>query len=298
MRARLAALLLGLCLAAPALAEQTVHVGLRADAPPFSWLKTSGSGAQFTGFLVDLCRGAFQGTDFRIVEVGVTASDRFDKLRLGGAQGGVDMLCEPTSIQLRSITEFLVSSVVFATGVGYLRHDYADPKEATSVIGRLDGTTAEAAIHIALQKGALPALDPAKQRIVVVKSHLEGIEKVCSGEFQYYFGDLDILNGLQKNVRNCDRITTSQHTFFSFEAYALTVNAARSDVAIALQAGIYRQFSDGSATAYYKTHFDERPRSGPLTAVFALNAALPCNIEAVSPDPCQTLRSGAARSGQ
>ena len=101
-------------------AQEPVRVGFRSDTPPFSF--RTEDGAPFAGFLVELCEDALADAGLAIEAVHVTAEDRFERLGTGGARGGVDMLCDPTSIRPTNFDRFILSPQVFATGVGYLQH--------------------------------------------------------------------------------------------------------------------------------------------------------------------------------
>ena len=269
--------------AVPLHAEE-VRVGFRADAPPFSWWSEKPVG-EYKGFLADLCYAALRGSDFEVVPVRVQAGMRFEMLRKGGANGGVDMLCDPTSIPLGFLNEFILSPIVFATGVGYLRKQQVGRIGGDLRVGYLEGTTAQTAVQIALQTNAIQVVEGGQLEEVIVPNHFDGVRMVCAGEIEFYFGDLDILRSLKQREASWDNVTDSQKLTFSYEAYTLAVNANRPDVALVLQAGLYRAFSNGTVTAIYDDQFQMRTRSNALQALFALNGVLPCN-GVLEDDPC------------
>src|SRR5688572_28154966 len=82
-------------------AEQSIRLGYRADAPPFSY--TTPGTTMPLGYMVDLCRAVTNRLaaqlgmqSLKITYVPVTAANRFEVIEKGNA----DLLCEPTSATL------------------------------------------------------------------------------------------------------------------------------------------------------------------------------------------------------
>ncbi|MBY5374618.1 hypothetical protein ELG72_27950 (plasmid) [Rhizobium leguminosarum] len=116
--------------------KKEVKIGFRDDVEPFSYRVSVDGGTQegdqplYRGFLADLCYWIFEGGDYSVLEVPVTASDRFDKLR----SGEVDVLCDPVTMRFseldpltllprenKRIESGIFSPIVFATGISYLQ---------------------------------------------------------------------------------------------------------------------------------------------------------------------------------
>jgi len=107
--------------------KQMVRIGFRADAEPFSYMVAEDGGAMpgrrplYRGYLADLCYWIFDGGDYSVVEVEVTAGDRFDLLE----QDRIDVLCDPVTLRYtekdRRVDAGIFSPIVFATGISYLR---------------------------------------------------------------------------------------------------------------------------------------------------------------------------------
>lgn len=281
---RLAAALLCLAAAPASAQQQAVTVGFRTDAPPFSAQAADGVG--YTGFLVDLCDGALAYAGLEVMRVAVSAADRFDHLDRSASDGGVDMLCDPMSITPERAKTYLLSPQVFATGVGFLRQQGPPPTGPDGVtpirVGFLGGTTAVTAVSIARARGVLDLLDGGVVDLdtsdLDITTHDEGVAAVCSGALWFYFGDLDILKAIQARAESrgvdCSNVQTSAEVY-SYEAYSLPVSAERPDLAIALQDGLYRMFSDPKIYRSYDDHFGQQPRSPILQAVFSLNGVYP-----------------------
>ncbi|PSS59702.1 hypothetical protein C6558_36610 [Ensifer sp. NM-2] len=116
--------------------KEQVNVGFRADVEPFSYLVNVDGGTKtrnqplYRGFLADLCYWIFDGGDYSVVEVPVTASNRFQQLR----DGKIDVLCDPVTMRFSELdpetlqsretertTSGVFSPIVFATGISYLQ---------------------------------------------------------------------------------------------------------------------------------------------------------------------------------
>jgi ABC-type amino acid transport substrate-binding protein len=125
---------------------KTIRLGVRDDAPPFSYKDKTGQPA---GFMVDLCRAVVKHLaddlglgEVKIVYVPVTAVDRFDAIQGGKA----DLLCEPTSETLSRRDQVDFSIPTFVDGGGIMvKGDGPSNFEALAgkKIGVLAGTTTE-----------------------------------------------------------------------------------------------------------------------------------------------------------
>jgi hypothetical protein len=146
MRAALAILAL---IATPACAQPaddtaqpelpTLYVGVRGDAPPFSYrpdqmLVSSGKGtgplgdAGYSGYIVYICdrvlevmRDRNDQPAFNVVPVEVTAGSRFQMLREipGGGDPSIDLLCDPATATRERLRDHTASLPLYLSGVGY-----------------------------------------------------------------------------------------------------------------------------------------------------------------------------------
>ena len=89
--------------------KNVIRVGVRADAEPFSYQKPSRADNRilpsYSGYIVEICRTVLRQMatgeifqEFNIVDVKVTAGNRYEKL----ANYEVDILCGPDSIPLNA----------------------------------------------------------------------------------------------------------------------------------------------------------------------------------------------------
>jgi ABC-type amino acid transport substrate-binding protein len=116
--------------------KKEVKIGFRDAIEPFSYKASVDGGTRiglqplYRGFLADLCYWIFEGGDYSVAEVPVTASDRFQKLR----EGEIDVLCDPVTMRFSEfdpvtylprenirIKSGIFSPIVFATGISYLQ---------------------------------------------------------------------------------------------------------------------------------------------------------------------------------
>lgn len=133
--------------------SSTITVGVRADAPPFSYRRVGDPDREtlgdYGGYIVEICRevlrdmivsGPFAG--FAVEEHEVTAGSRWPKLE----SGRVDMLCGPDSITLDRLERYNASHPLFLSGITFISVDdsrFPRGVHCQAVIGLLENTTAE-----------------------------------------------------------------------------------------------------------------------------------------------------------
>lgn len=279
-------------------AEAKLRLGVRCDAPPFSYVDIPNGGScdpavlaanEPRGYMVDLCVQALKrlGRSFEFVPV--TAHTRFGSLAGDGTEGNapgnageggatVDILCEPTTINLTRIDGgYAFSQIVFLSGTSYLyRPDIAVDRGSGRIdIRYLRGTTAERSadelksrLEHRFGTGSKVALN-----VSAVDSHYEGMEQVCSGTIAYYVGDKDILAAMAKRIAGCKALPSN--VFFSIEPYALAVSPALPALLVQLQGAIYHLFSDGSLRSIFHANFGRNAQMSPLLEAMMRIASLP-----------------------
>ncbi|NKJ72721.1 transporter substrate-binding domain-containing protein [Rhizobium leguminosarum bv. viciae] len=131
--------------------KEPVTIGFRDDVEPFSYrVGVDGDQPLYRGFLADLCYWIFDGGGYSVVEVPVTASDRFQMLR----EGKIEVLCDPITMRFSEldpvtlrprknerIESGIFSPIVFATGISYLQRRNRNLGSPV-YIGYVKGTTA------------------------------------------------------------------------------------------------------------------------------------------------------------
>ncbi|MGG7567774.1 hypothetical protein ACQ5SO_16605 [Rhodovulum sp. DZ06] len=146
--------------AGDARAAPHLRIGVRGDAPPFSYRRRALSASEkaaggpadpddFGGYVVDVCKQALArmpaGAPAEWIEV--SAAARMDLLR----DQRIDVLCDPSTLTARRLShpELMASQPIYLSGVGFASHP---PREdgwnrfwpcRGAVIGVVDGTTAD-----------------------------------------------------------------------------------------------------------------------------------------------------------
>ncbi|NKL04078.1 hypothetical protein [Rhizobium leguminosarum] len=138
--------------------KQDVMVGFRDGVEPFSFKVSADGGRQagpqpiYKGFLADLCYWIFDGGDYSVKEVPVTALNRFEEMK----GGKIDVLCDPVTMRFSQsvdpvtlrptqrdrVDAGVFSPIVFATGISYLQRRNRTLGSSV-LIGYVEGTTAE-----------------------------------------------------------------------------------------------------------------------------------------------------------
>lgn len=195
------------CINPNSYAGNTIRVGVRDDAEPFSYLKPSRADnhilPRFSGYIVEICRTVlrqmvadevFQG--FSIEPVPVKAADRFEKL----ANREVDLLCGPDSITTERLRLYNVSYPVFLSGIARVklpidrmpRSKYCKP-----ILGLVAGTTSEqAGIQAMTRTGQFGRFDSAIKQYLKHKAGLEQPEykSTLMASWNTFAGNLGIGN--------------------------------------------------------------------------------------------------------
>ena len=145
--------------------EADLVIGVRDDAPPFSWRAPAVEGVRdtpnapsdvpdevFTGFMVNVCAAVIDAMRyeerFTVRYEPVSAAERFPKLNAGE----IDVLCDPATINAERLSQphIHVSPPVYLSGVGLVessrRQWFAHWPCIGPIVGIVAGTTAQRAI--------------------------------------------------------------------------------------------------------------------------------------------------------
>jgi ABC-type amino acid transport substrate-binding protein len=221
--------------------SNTLRLGFRGDAPPYSFRSTDGAPA---GYMVDLCREIAQNVktvtgapQLRVEFVEVTAAERLEAVR----DRKVDILCDPTSVTMarREIVDFSLPTIIDGASLLYRVDGPNNLSDFSGKrIGVLHGTTSEETL-----KATLWQFD-VKAEIVHVKTHEEGIAALTDRKIDAYFGDRGILaHYLRASKRPGNLKLESQ--YYTFETYA---------VALPRNEGRLRLVVDATLADLYRSH--------------------------------------------
>ncbi|MEM8793881.1 MAG: amino acid ABC transporter substrate-binding protein [Pseudomonadota bacterium] len=216
-----------------------IRLGIRPDAPPFSYLTEAGEPA---GLAVALCRSVVaamarqlgrDGLDVRFVPV--NARGRFDAL----ITGRTDLHCGPASATLPRRETLDFSMLYFVDGAAAVVRPatYDSVKQiADGRIGVSAGTTTEGMVREMIDRGELDAA------LVTFQSHELGLRTLKRGRIDAYFGDSGIMRFQMQAMGLDDDLTLLPQTF-SFEPYALVMKRGETRLRLAVDralSGIYR----------------------------------------------------------
>ncbi len=111
--------------------DNTIRIGYRLDAPPFSYQNAD---AKPAGFIVDLCQAVAKrlsqnvnAPSLKVTYVPVSVSDRFDAVQ----QGKVDLLCEATTVTMNRRKTIDFSVYTFIDGASSDHHQRWPPDPAS-----------------------------------------------------------------------------------------------------------------------------------------------------------------------
>lgn len=126
-----------------------IVVGFRADAEPFSYRLVIDGEEQYVGYIADLCHDLFDNSNYEVLPVEITATNRFDNLRrpedpprdseysdrptreewenletTERLKHNIDVLCDPITLRYDIVetprTSGIFSPIIFASGISYL----------------------------------------------------------------------------------------------------------------------------------------------------------------------------------
>ena len=228
----------------------TLTVGVRADAPPFSYKAgvndrfnrdTNVVGplfqAGYRGYVVLICDHALRRVANRLPDVRFDVMELTTRTRFGAEQANWQILCDPATLtdgRLESGHDPTVP--IYLSGIGYASTGRI-PKgnECVTVAGVADNTTTEhGGIQAVAESGEVPrfrqmlldaikvngaqGLDDAicRGRVVpaVVRqdTHGELAAALCAGEILYYIGDYEIVRSNLEAMQGCE-FTMSEQTY-------------------------------------------------------------------------------------
>ena len=236
--------------------NDTLVVGVRADAPPFSSCKNQSaicssekeSLEEYTGFSVDICKRIAD----KAVEMGITcnyiskkisAEDRFTLLQ----DGTIDMLCGATTVTLERmrITDFSLFTFVSGMSVMYTETPVfkKDGEKAVIKIGYLKKTTSEN-VKSELMKKVKSELGYGEDIHIDSNNpqddHYTGVKNLLAGKINVYLADREILLALK---RNHSELIVSQK-YFTIEPYAIGLNMEKPELRFAANSVLSELFGD------------------------------------------------------
>jgi ABC-type amino acid transport substrate-binding protein len=283
-------LLLAAVLTQTALAETTIRVAVRDDAPPFASLEDTQASrelASYSGFAVDVCREIFERLpeSYKVVAIRASVAQKFKVLD----EGKADILCGPTSVTQKRLKDYVFTYPIFLSGVSVaVRSKRSAGLNGAPKIGMLSGTTALLGVrelqirnsfggHAKEVYNALDRINKGKPQDVVKSflSYADGLSGLCRGEIDYFAGDIDIIANLAGSWTECS-ITVSRRTM-TREIFAIVfsrdfVTGSSNDNGLSIfmqaQSTIFNMYQDGTYQSFFTRHFPKRKKSAELKVFF------------------------------
>ena len=253
-------------------ADQTIRIGYRQDAPPYSY-KEAGA-AEPAGFVVNLCKVVAKRLAeqlgvpaLKISYVAVTAANRFDAVE----RRDIDLLCEPTSVTLERRKRVDFSVATFVDGASLLTRDTSLntlKSMAGRKIGVLAGTTTEQRLRGSLREMGIAA------EIIPAATHDDGLAMIDSGKVSAYFADQAILAFLLNRSKEPEKLAIARE-YISMEVYALALARGDTEFRLAVDTALSRIYRGGEIGAIFNQTFGGNARPTDMLKTLYLLSVVP-----------------------
>jgi polar amino acid transport system substrate-binding protein/glutamate/aspartate transport system substrate-binding protein len=241
-----------------------IRLGVRADAPPFSYHDDNGAPQ---GLAVALC----QEVSRRIGNIGiefvtVTAADRFKAL----AERRTDLHCGPASATLSRRDKLDFSLLYFVDGAAPASRPGVyeiifERKKGT--FGVLQGTTSEAVARDLIVRNDIDA------KIIQYTSHIKGLGALADGNLDIYLGDQAILV-FQTEAQGLSEKITVREDLLSFEPYALAMRRGESGLRLEVDRALSEIYDEGKIYDLIDVSLGDFPLPDGANAIYEI-VALP-----------------------
>jgi polar amino acid transport system substrate-binding protein/glutamate/aspartate transport system substrate-binding protein len=242
-----------------------IRLGVRADAPPFSYQDAAGAPQ---GLAVALCREVARkiGSGLGLEYVTVTAAERFPAL----AEGRTDLHCGPASATLTRRENLDFSILYFVDGAALATRPggYEALFEAREgAIGYLKSTTAG---PVAKDLVTRNNIDATWQTFT---SHVAGLRALADGAIDMYVGDQAILVFQVDALGLADEITVRED-LLSFEPYALVLRRGEAGLRLAVDRALSQIYESGRIYDLIDDSLGDFPLPDGANAIYQI-VALP-----------------------
>jgi ABC-type amino acid transport substrate-binding protein len=249
--------------------SKTIRFGYLKTGVPFSFFDQGAA----QGYSVELCKRVAGGIQqqlkldtLNISWVEVDEATRFDAV----TSGKIDLECGTTTNTLSRQEKVDFSLPIWVDGATFVVKTTSPVKTHADLGGKkiavMEGTTTEPALRRALANAYVNA------EVIVVKSHVEGLELLFKDKVDAYASDNTVLIGLALAVRQNMQLRFAE-AMFSYEPYGLMMRKDDGDFRRAVNrviAGLYRS---GGVKEIYARWFGKIGEPTPLlAAMFILNS--------------------------
>lgn len=280
----LAAALAGLLISTPAMAAkddttlaqikktQTIKLGFREAAPPFSF--TNGEGKK-AGYSVELCqrvvdsiRNELKLTTLNVEWKRVTSTSRFEALK----KKDIDLECGTSTKTLGRMQDVNFSLTTFIDGASLLTKagsNYSNNGDLNGhTIGVLPGTTTEKSVQQVINQNQL------NTKVMTVQSHDDGFSMLRTGQIDAYAADRTVLIASALSDRNGTAFALAD-VVFSYEPMALVSRYGDTEFQLAVDKALARLYRSGEVNEIYRRWFGALGEPTPLLKAMFVLQSLP-----------------------
>jgi ABC-type amino acid transport substrate-binding protein len=249
-----------------------IKLGYLPQSVPFSFAETVGKPQ---GYSPDLCLRAATGIQEQLgIEkldvqwVPVTLETRFDAVKTGA----IDLECGITTNTLSRQKDVDFSLMTWVDGANFLVRDSSPYKTLSDLAGRkiavIPNTTTVGVLEKVLEKSYINA------EIVLVHSHLEGLDGLNKGTVDAYASDQTVLVGLAFAVSQSMKVRLGDKNL-SYEPYGLMLRKNDQDFRQAVNTVLARLYRSGQIVQIYDRWFGKLGKPSEFIAMMYLLNALP-----------------------
>ena len=247
--------------------EQSLKLGYREDARPFSYKGVDGKPA---GYTVELCKQVASSvqaqlklTQLNVQWVPVTAASRVQAVQ----DGTVDIECGSTSRTLGREQNVDFSNSIWVETSSFVTQTSSSLKRAQDLQGKRLGFVAGTTTEEVLKRLSARGIAPIPVRMT---SHTEGIAAVRAGTVDAYATDRLILVGEASSNRSTTPLRLSEDDL-SVETYSLMMQRD-PDMRLMVNRALSQIYSNGEIVRIFRGTFAPAQPSPLLEAMYLLNA--------------------------
>jgi ABC-type amino acid transport substrate-binding protein len=247
-----------------------IKLGYLPQSVPFSFVDVDGKPL---GYSPDLCLRAATGIQEQlglqkldVQWVQVSLETRFDAVKTGA----IDLECGITTNTLSRQKDVDFSVMTWVDGANFLVRESSPYRTLSDLAGKkiavIPNTTTVGALKQVLEKSYINA------EIVLVHSHLEGLEGLNKGTVDAYASDQTVLIGLAVAVSQSMKVRLGDKNL-SYEPYGLMLRKNDQDFRQAVNTVLARLYRSGQIVQIYDRWFGKLGKPGEfLTIMYLLNA--------------------------
>ena len=249
-----------------------IKLGYLPQSVPFSFMEVDGKA---TGYSPDLCMRVATGIQEQlglpkldVQWVPVTLETRFDAVN----SGAIDLECGITTNTLSRQKQVDFSVMTWVDGANFLVREESPFKSLSDLNGKkiavIAGTTTVGALKEVLEKSYV------KADLVVVHSHVEGLDALRKGTADAYASDQAVLVGLALTVAQSMKMRLGDRNL-SYEPYGLMLRKNDQDFRQAVNTVLSRLYRSGQILSIYDRWFGKLGKPSQFIAMMYLLNGLP-----------------------